>query len=314
MFLAFCVILVTLVGQGLTLGPLIKLLKVVPGDEMQREEDIARRTAIDAALAELERARGTWPDHVPLIDRLVETFEHRAEHIGANGDEVTEAEQERLEHRAILGGVLNAERRSVIEMRERGLIADQVLRKIERELDLEELRLSAEASVSVRWEVTRGEIGLHRDGAGGRGAILVDRIPVEEVVGGTLRGGEVLGQHRNVLVALGRRQEAGVGPPAGSRPGGAGARVGRPEPACAGDQDVVHDVQAHLERGRIGCVLPAERLEGGHISPPWAATGIENGTARVSAKAPMTATRPARTRTVRPSRQGRPGQATAARW
>ena len=135
-FLAFCVILVTLVGQGLTLGPLIKLLKVVPGDEMQREEDIARRTAIEAALAELERARSTWPDHVPLIDRLAENFEHRAEHIGANGDEVTEAEQERLEHRAILGGVLNAERRSVIEMRERGLIADQVLRKIERELDL----------------------------------------------------------------------------------------------------------------------------------------------------------------------------------
>ncbi len=144
-FLAFCVILVTLVGQGLTLGPLIKLLKVVPGDEMQREEDIARRTAIEAALAELDRARSTWPDHGPLIDRLAETFEHRAEHIGANGDEVTEAEQERLEHRAILGGVLNAERRSVIEMRERGMIADQVLRKIERELDLEELRLSAEA-------------------------------------------------------------------------------------------------------------------------------------------------------------------------
>ena len=58
---------------------------------------------------------------------------------------MSEAEEERLEHRAILGTVLTAERRSVTEMRERGMIADQVLRKIERELDLEELRLSAEA-------------------------------------------------------------------------------------------------------------------------------------------------------------------------
>ena len=134
----------TLVGQGLTLGPLIKVLGIVPGDEMQRAEDVARQTAITAALTELTRAREVWPNHRPLIDRLVETFEHRVEHIGANG-EVSEADEERLEHRAILGSVLTAERHAVIEMRERGMIADQVLRKIERELDLEELRLSAEA-------------------------------------------------------------------------------------------------------------------------------------------------------------------------
>ncbi len=144
-FLAFCVIIATLVGQGLTLSPLIKALGIVPGDEMQRAEDTARRTAIEAALVELQRAREVWPQHLPLVDRLRETFEHRAEHIGVNGEALSESEQERLEHRAILGGILGAERRAVIEMRERGMIADQVLRKIERELDLEELRLSAEA-------------------------------------------------------------------------------------------------------------------------------------------------------------------------
>ena len=144
-FVAFCVIIATLVGQGLTLSPLIKALGIVPGDEMQRAEDTARRTAIDAALAELGARAVVWPQHLPLIDRLVETFEHRAEHIGGNGEALSESEQERLEHRAILGGILGAERRALIEMRERGMIADQVLRKIERELDLEELRLSAEA-------------------------------------------------------------------------------------------------------------------------------------------------------------------------
>ena len=78
-----------------------------------------------------------------LIERLVEAYEHREEHLGAT--DASEADEERLEHRAILGSVLTAERRAVIEMLERGMIADQVLRKIERELDLEELRLSAEA-------------------------------------------------------------------------------------------------------------------------------------------------------------------------
>jgi len=142
-FLAFCVILVTLVGQGLTLAPLIKALGIEPGDEVAREEEEARRTSTRAALDELDRLRGVWPGHLPLIDRLTSQFEHRMEHLSEDG-EASETEQERLDHRTILASVLTAERRSLAEMRERGQIDDGVLRVMERELDLEELRLSAE--------------------------------------------------------------------------------------------------------------------------------------------------------------------------
>jgi CPA1 family monovalent cation:H+ antiporter len=142
-FLAFCVILVTLVGQGLTLEPLIKALHVEAGNEVTREEEAARRTSTQAALDELERLRGVWPDHLPLIDRLADQFHHRMEHLSEDG-EASEVEQERLEHRSILGSVLKAERTAVADMRERGEIDDGVLRAMERELDLEELRLSAE--------------------------------------------------------------------------------------------------------------------------------------------------------------------------
>jgi ribosomal protein L19E len=65
------------------------------------------------------------------------------EHLSEDG-EASETEQERLDHRTILASVLTAERRSLAEMRERGQIDDGVLRVMERELDLEELRLSAE--------------------------------------------------------------------------------------------------------------------------------------------------------------------------
>jgi CPA1 family monovalent cation:H+ antiporter len=142
-FLAFCVILVTLVGQGLTLAPLIKALHIDAGDEAAREEEEARRTSTQAALDELQRLRGDWPEHLPLIDRLADQFHHRMAHLSEDG-EPSEVEQERLEHRSILGSVIKAERTAVGEMRERGEIDDGVLRAMERELDLEELRLSAE--------------------------------------------------------------------------------------------------------------------------------------------------------------------------
>jgi CPA1 family monovalent cation:H+ antiporter len=142
-FLAFCVILVTLVGQGLTLAPLIRLLRLEADDDVVREEEEARRTSTQAALDELGRLRGAWPGHLPLIERLEGTFQHRLEHLSEDG-EASDVEQERLEHREILGRVLKAERQAVAEMRERGQIDDGVLRAMERELDLEELRLSAE--------------------------------------------------------------------------------------------------------------------------------------------------------------------------
>jgi len=142
-FLAFCVILVTLVGQGLTLAPLIRALGIQPDDDVAREEEEARRTSTQAALDELDRLRGEAPGHLPLIDRLSDQFRHRLEHLSEDG-EASEVEQERLEHREILGRVLRAERQAVAEMRERGQIDDGVLRAMERELDLAELRLSAE--------------------------------------------------------------------------------------------------------------------------------------------------------------------------
>jgi CPA1 family monovalent cation:H+ antiporter len=141
-FLAFCVILVTLVGQGLTLAPLIKALRL-EGDEVAREGEEARRTSTQAALDELDRLRTQWPDHTPLIDRLAEQFRHRMEHLSEDG-EASGVEQERLEHRAILGSVIKAQRQAVAELRGRDGIDDGVLRTMERELDLEELRLSAE--------------------------------------------------------------------------------------------------------------------------------------------------------------------------
>ena len=83
-FLAFIVILVTLVGQGLTLPLLIRALGVgVDQDAAAQQMLDARRTASEAALARIAELRDEWPTHLPLIDALRATYEHRASHLGA---------------------------------------------------------------------------------------------------------------------------------------------------------------------------------------------------------------------------------------
>lgn len=143
-FLTFCVILATLVGQGLTLPLLIWLLCVHDDGSADEEEAEARRVAAEAAVRRIEGLGTEWPDHRELIDNLRAQYDHRSRHVvspsdGPNGA----AEQELLEHRLIRREVIEAERGAVVDLRDRGVINDEVLRRVERELDLEELRMEA---------------------------------------------------------------------------------------------------------------------------------------------------------------------------
>src|SRR5205085_11619075 len=71
-FLTFVVILVTLVVQGLTLAPLIRVLGLAGPDPAAREEEEARRIVLDEALAHLERARADdVPENSAVYDDLI---------------------------------------------------------------------------------------------------------------------------------------------------------------------------------------------------------------------------------------------------
>jgi CPA1 family monovalent cation:H+ antiporter len=142
LYLTFCVIVATLVGQGLTLPWLIRKLRVTAtGDGLEAEETHARLTAVEAGLGRLEELRTEYPTHLPLIDQIRDELEHEVTHV-APGEDVTldEAEQEALDHRAIRAAVLVAQREAVIQLRDAGVINDETLRRIELELDLEAVR------------------------------------------------------------------------------------------------------------------------------------------------------------------------------
>jgi CPA1 family monovalent cation:H+ antiporter len=151
-FVTFGVILVTLVGQGLTLKLVTRLLRIGGDGTAGREEVHARTVAAEAAVARLEELAREWPGHLPLIDTLRSQYEHRATHLdeARSGDDAStnpardaDAERELVEHRLIRRAVIDAERGAVLRQRERGAINDEVWRRIERDLDLEELRMEA---------------------------------------------------------------------------------------------------------------------------------------------------------------------------
>jgi Na+/H+ antiporter len=142
LLLTFAVILVTLVGQGLTL-PYVLRRAGWDGVEFDGDEGtLARAAAYQAGLDEIERARPEWPTHQPLFDRLESGLRDRTQHLATeDAEENEERRLERTEHVAIQTAIIAAQRTAVIELRDRGEINDQTLRAVERELDLEELRM-----------------------------------------------------------------------------------------------------------------------------------------------------------------------------
>jgi CPA1 family monovalent cation:H+ antiporter len=137
------VIVTTLVVQGLSLGPLIRRLGVTGDGIAEREEAEARRRVTQAALARLENLAGE--DWVPQegLAKVRASYEHEASDLSAPPDgahmELHEAVN-RLQRE-----VLEAERAESIRLRDEGVIGDDVLRDLQRELDLEEQRLASEA-------------------------------------------------------------------------------------------------------------------------------------------------------------------------
>jgi CPA1 family monovalent cation:H+ antiporter len=115
------------------------------------EEAYAREAATEAAVLRIGELAREWPDHLPLIDTLRAQYAHRTSHLGEHVDRAdgshqpraSAAEQELIEHRAIRHAVIEAERAAVLGLRDNGEIGDDVLREIERDLDLEELRMEA---------------------------------------------------------------------------------------------------------------------------------------------------------------------------
>jgi CPA1 family monovalent cation:H+ antiporter len=142
-FLTYVVILVTLVGQGLTLPWLIRSLGLAGTDTSRRTEEIeARRAVLHAAIGWLETERATANDSERHVyDDLLHQYEHRLE--AETGEMDSEGRERFGEMLKVMRGAARQERLTLMRLRDEGRVGDGVLRDVERELDLVESRIDA---------------------------------------------------------------------------------------------------------------------------------------------------------------------------
>ncbi len=138
--LTFCVIFVTLVLQGLSLPWVVRKLGLAGAHGPNCEELEARRIVASAALAHLTGARERdSAGKGALYDDLVDHYQN---HLASLDLENQEAAQKHVQYTELSLEALRVERETAISLRNEGRINDAVLRRIERELDLSESRLT----------------------------------------------------------------------------------------------------------------------------------------------------------------------------
>ena len=145
LLLTFSVILATLVLQGLSLGGLIRSLRL-RGDE-EADALVELKGRLKAAQAALDRIEQLYNDEQVPLDAQERMREHYEERIrryeaglqaGGTSEAYAESSAAWRDWRREL---LTAEREAIVSMRDRGQLPPEIMRRIQRDLDLEEARI-----------------------------------------------------------------------------------------------------------------------------------------------------------------------------
>jgi Na+/H+ antiporter len=142
--MTFAVIFTTLVLQGLTLPVLIRRLGVRDDGSEQREELTGRRAAVDIALSRIDELAAEEWTRDDTVERMRLRYEYTGRRLASRAGEPEDDED--YEHRArkyqmMVRAVLDAQRAELARLRNSGTISNEVMHRLERELDLEDERL-----------------------------------------------------------------------------------------------------------------------------------------------------------------------------
>jgi Na+/H+ antiporter len=143
-FLAFSVVLSTLVIQGLTLPGVVHLLGLEEDrEEILREEATARIRAAEAALERLEELVGEGWVRPETAERVRGLYGFRSSRFRARLEEGDDGriEEQSIAFQRLRHELLEAERAAVVALRNEGEVSEEVMQGLLRDLDLEESRL-----------------------------------------------------------------------------------------------------------------------------------------------------------------------------
>jgi monovalent cation/hydrogen antiporter len=174
-FVTFGVVFATLVLQGLTIGPLARRLGLQGDTQSEQEEAHARHVVASVGLERLEELAGRNGDSTEIVDELrhrhqgrARRWESRERRLGSKligGHDPIPGndgggEARHLSYRRLRISMIDAERRAAVKLRDQGVIGADVLRRIERDLDLEVMLLEQE-TLEGAGKTPRS--GKHRD-------------------------------------------------------------------------------------------------------------------------------------------------------
>ena len=144
-FLAYGVVLFTVVVQGLTLPALIRRLGVVDdGSEEEAEEHAARIAAAEAALAALDGLAAEDWTRDETVERLRALYSYRRRRFATLRGELEDEDgiiDRSLAYQRLMHAVIEAQRAAIVRLRDERVISGDVMRRVEPDLDLEETRL-----------------------------------------------------------------------------------------------------------------------------------------------------------------------------
>jgi CPA1 family monovalent cation:H+ antiporter len=142
-FLTYAVILVTLLLQGMTLPMLIKVLGVEDDGNVTQRESKARLLAARAAIDRIGELQAEEWVRDDTAERLRKSYEFRIRRFSARFDDSDDGaiDERSYAFQRLRREVLEAERAAIIRLRNQGRINDEIMHRIERDLDLEDTRL-----------------------------------------------------------------------------------------------------------------------------------------------------------------------------
>jgi monovalent cation/hydrogen antiporter len=170
-FITFCVIFITLVVQGPTIAPFARLLDIRANDEDVAEDAHARLAAAEAGLRTLDEPSISSSQYPEVVRYLRQRHRQRARRWAAREQEPHDGESEDVAHdhdhftiapsheaaaiderrgeeyRRVRAAMLSAEQQAILDLRDRGVIGDDVMRSIQRDFDLETLLLETSEPV-----------------------------------------------------------------------------------------------------------------------------------------------------------------------
>jgi CPA1 family monovalent cation:H+ antiporter len=137
-YLAFCLIVATLVLQGLTLPWLIRNLGLSATGSINDEEQEARRVMLREALVHLDRRRSKNRDQSAMFGELIASYQRRLDALPAEREEPEQGLVDQARRNDAILAALEVEREALIRLRNEKRIDDEVLRVLQRELDFAE--------------------------------------------------------------------------------------------------------------------------------------------------------------------------------